>query len=91
MSLNGATVGVHIVVFTHYFGYIPYNRTVDHLCKNRLCVQPLHLTLVSHLENCRRRDGKAPRKNTDYSEVLPACLTAEIRQLMSQFVCKEAA
>lgn len=90
MSLNGATVAVHLVVFTHFGGYIPYNRTVDHLCKNRLCVQPLHLALVSHKENCRRRDGKEPRKHTDHAS-LPASLTAEIRQLMSTYMCQEAA
>jgi hypothetical protein len=90
MSLNGATVGVHIVVFTHFFGYIPYNRTVDHQCKNRLCVQPLHLELVSHMENCRRRDGKEPRKNTVQNAALPDSLTAEIKQLVSTFMCEAA-
>lgn len=55
MSLGGQTVAVHLVVFTHYYGYIPGKKQVDHLCNNRLCCNPAHLELVSHLTNQRRR------------------------------------
>lgn len=55
MSLNGHTVATHLVVFTHYYGYIPGNRQVDHICNNRLCCNPAHLELVSHKENQKRR------------------------------------
>jgi hypothetical protein len=44
------------VMATHYFGYIPGNKQVDHKCRNRLCCNPEHLELVSQKENCRRRD-----------------------------------
>lgn len=30
---------------------------MDHLCRNRWCVNPLHLEPVSHAENTRRGDG----------------------------------
>lgn len=63
MSLNGRTVAVHKVVFTHFFGYIPGNRQVDHICNNRNCVNPLHLQLVSHKRNCKLRDER--RANED--------------------------
>lgn len=56
MSLNGQTVAVHRVVFTHYYGYIPGRKHIDHKCGNRLCCNPLHLEMVSHRENMRRRD-----------------------------------
>ena len=62
MSLNGQTVAVHLVVYTHYFGYIPGNRQVDHLCNNRLCCNPAHLELVSHIINQRRRAKRAKEK-----------------------------
>ena len=55
MSLNGQTVAVHLVAYTHYYGYIPGNRQVDHLCNNRLCWNPFHLELVSHKTNQKRR------------------------------------
>lgn len=62
MSLNGHTVAVHLVAYTHYFGYIPGNRQVDHLCNNRLCCNPQHLELVSHLKNQRRRAARTKEK-----------------------------
>lgn len=55
MSLNGLTVAVHIVVFTHFYGYKPSNKHVDHLCNNRLCCNPEHLELVTPKENHKRR------------------------------------
>jgi len=67
MEINGCTCAVHRVMYTHFFGFIPGNMTVDHECKNRLCINPSHLSLVSHFENQRRRDGKAPRKGSEYA------------------------
>lgn len=55
MSLDGQTVVVHLVVFTHYYGYIPSKKQIDHLCNQRLCCNPHHLELVTHLKNQRRR------------------------------------
>ena len=55
MSLNGQTVAVHLVVYTHYFGYIPGKKQIDHRCNNRLCCNPEHLEMVSHLTNQKRR------------------------------------
>lgn len=56
ISINSQTCATHIVMATHYFGYIPGNKQVDHKCRNRLCCNPEHLELVSQKENCRRRD-----------------------------------
>ena len=66
MTINGFSCAVHRVMYTHFFGFIPGKMTVDHECKNRLCLSPHHLSLISHYENTRRRDGKNPRKNTEY-------------------------
>jgi len=57
MWLDGQTVAVHRVVFTHHHGYIPGKRQVDHTCRNRRCCNPEHLELVTHKENQRRRDA----------------------------------
>ena len=58
MCLNGTTVAVHIVVFTHYFGYIPPKKQIDHLCNNRLCCNPDHLEMVTHKTNQKRRAAR---------------------------------
>lgn len=55
MSLSSQTVAVHLVIYTHFFGYIPGKKQVDHQCNNRLCCNPDHLILVSHLKNQRLR------------------------------------
>lgn len=59
MSLNSQTVAVHLVVYTHYYGYIPGKKQVDHKCSNRLCCNPSHLELMSHLRNQRLRAKRA--------------------------------
>lgn len=64
MSLDRQTVAVHLVAFTHYHGYIPGKKQVDHKCFQRLCCNPMHLELVTHLQNQKRRDE---RKNLSKS------------------------
>jgi hypothetical protein len=59
MSLDSQTVAVHIVIATHYYGYIPRGKQVDHLCNQRRCVNPAHLEIVTHLINQRRRSMRA--------------------------------
>lgn len=36
---------------------IPAELVIDHLCRNRGCVNPDHLEVVTNGENCRRGDG----------------------------------
>ena len=40
--------------YSYYFHNGPFdlNMTVEHLCKVRNCVNPKHLTLLTHSENC---------------------------------------
>lgn len=60
MSLNGQTVAVHLVVYTHFFGYIPGKKQIDHLCNQRRCCNPAHLEMVTHKTNQKRRAERAP-------------------------------
>ncbi|MFV0512513.1 MAG: HNH endonuclease signature motif containing protein [Jhaorihella sp.] len=60
MSLDGQTVAVHRVVYTHVHGYIPGKKQIDHVCRNRACVNPDHLEMVTHRTNQKRRAAAAP-------------------------------
>lgn len=59
MKLGGQTVAVHRVAATHWYGYIPGKKQLDHLCRNRMCVNPGHLEIVTHRKNQKRRAAAA--------------------------------
>ena len=52
----------HRIVWTMLVGDIPEGLTIDHLCRNRTCVNPDHLEAVAFTENVRR--GANPRYRT---------------------------
>lgn len=60
---NGKLESSHRVFYAWFKGSIPRNKgknifQLDHLCKNRKCVNPYHLELVSFKENILR--GESP-------------------------------
>lgn len=44
----------HIVSYETFVGEVPKNLELDHLCRNKLCINPEHLEPVSHYENMKR-------------------------------------
>lgn len=52
--LNNRTARAHRVSFVALKGPIPLDRIIDHKCRQRCCVNPAHLDLVTHYENQHR-------------------------------------
>jgi len=55
ISIDGHTAAAHRVMWTNENGYIPGKKQIDHLCENRMCVNELHLEMVTHRQNQKRK------------------------------------
>lgn len=69
MTLDGQTVAVHRVLYTHFYGYIPGKKQIDHECSNRLCLNIEHHKMITHKRNQKLRDER--RKPLACDEVRP--------------------
>ena len=54
---QGAKWYAHRFAWAWAKGPLPEGLTIDHTCRNRACVNVLHMELVSHKENCLRGTG----------------------------------
>ena len=59
---DGTTLRAHRWSYEYFVGPIPCGLVLDHLCRNRLCVNPEHMEPVTNKENIMRGVG-APAKN----------------------------
>lgn len=48
----------HRAAWENVNGQVPRGMTIDHLCKQRQCVNPEHLRVLPNYENARRTDGR---------------------------------
>lgn len=52
----------HRVAYEKHYGRIPDGLVIDHLCRNGLCINPVHLEAVPNVVNIMRGEG-APAKH----------------------------
>ena len=61
---DGKMVSAHRWAYEHYVGPIPSGLQIDHLCRVRHCVNPMHLEPVTASENVRRSFQARARERT---------------------------
>jgi hypothetical protein len=78
---NGRTKNAHRLAYELAKGPVPSGLELDHLCRNRACINPDHLEPVTHKENMRRGKYGAltecPRGHPYSGENLRLCRNGE--------------
>lgn len=99
VRFGARTVSAHRLVYELLVGPVGPGLELDHLCRNRACVNPAHLEQVSHRENVRRGTGRAAQnalksqcpQGHPYDEVQGGARRCSICRIARQSVTRSAA
>ncbi len=69
--VNRKKIKAHRFAYETLVGIIPLDLEIDHICRNRKCVNPAHMELVTRSENIRR--GLLPEIGRQYQESKTHC------------------
>ena len=67
---DGRSITGHRLMYTQFIAPVPRSLQLDHLCRNRLCVNPTHLEPVTSRENNLRN----PRSMLSINSAKTRCL-----------------
>lgn len=68
ISINGKRYSAHRISFEQFNSKIEEGFEIDHLCKNKSCVNPKHLESVTRSENIKRSKPDNCPKGHEYNE-----------------------
>lgn len=63
LTCKGRNLFAHRMLYEMAYGPIPDDLIVMHRCDNRLCINPAHLRLGTHVDNVADMDAKGRRAN----------------------------
>ncbi len=62
INIDGRMYRAHRLMWVWRRGPIPEGLVIDHLCRNRSCVNPAHMEVVTHRVNILRGNGASARQ-----------------------------
>lgn len=83
MKYNHRSYQLHRVTYMFFRGPIPDGMQIDHLCRNRNCVNPWHMEVVTQQENSARTKRDSGYSCTLWSSLrFPYCWRTSLLSLL---------
>lgn len=83
-KLNEMSIGAHRISYQLFVGQIPNGKQLDHLCRQRSCVNPHHLEAVTTLVNTRR--GNRTKQICEHGSGVTSCKLGCSQKYKSEYV-----